>query len=351
MDKVKNIKVGYIILLVTSLIFLLFPFAVPIFFAGTIALTLQTPLTYLISKGLKRKHASALLTLLFALVVSLPLLFFLIQGTLSVTAKLEKFSLSGKLPGEGFKEMLSGFRHDFVELVQRHSSKFHLDFLSDKKIEEYFTLGSTFLLNFLRDFLTSLPSVLVLFLVMILCTYSFLNHAHRIRSFFQELLGLPDHKMNHLVHIFVMNSRQVYLSNIITGGIQSLFVALGVSLLGLGDFLTVYFVTLILSFIPVIGAAPVAFLFSLLAFLKGQSMPAFILLVLGSITGVVDNFLRPWLATLGESRIPPIVAFMCVIGGALLLGFPGLFIGLLIGSIAFDTVPFFWRELKIHKKL
>lgn len=155
--------------------------------------------------------------------------------------------------------------------------------------------------------------------------------------------------MNELCHIFMKDSRQVYISNIVTGGVQSLMVAIGVSLLGLGDFFLVFFITLILSFVPVIGAAPVAFLFALLAFFKGNTTAAIILLVLGGVTGVVDNILRPWLASYGESRIPPMVAFICVIGGALLLGFPGLFIGLLVGSIAFDTLPIFWDELESKK--
>jgi predicted PurR-regulated permease PerM len=349
-DKLMNIKVLYIFLLVLGLLFLVSPFVIPIFFAGTIALTLQTPFKFLISKGFKRKQASAVLTLLFAFVVSLPLLFFIIQGTMAVTAKLESLSSSGQLKGEGVKEIFSGIRHDVVEFVHKMTSKYHVGFLNEKKIEEYMSLGTTFLLNFFRDFLTSLPTLFILFIIMILCTYSFLNHGYRIRHFFQILTGFSDEKMDHLIHIFIMDSRQVYLSNIITGGIQSLIVALGVSLLGLGDFLIVFFVTLILSFIPVIGAAPVAFVFSFVAFLKGHSMAAVILLILGSVTGVVDNILRPWLATFGESRIPPIVAFICVIGGALWLGFPGLFIGLLIGSIAFDTLPFFWKELEVKKE-
>jgi hypothetical protein len=38
-------------------------------------------------------------------------------------------------------------------------------------------------------------------------------------------------------------------------------------------------------------------------------------------------------------------AFICVLGGALWLGFPGLFIGLLIGTFAYDTLPLFWQEI------
>jgi hypothetical protein len=34
-----------------------------------------------------------------------------------------------------------------------------------------------------------------------------------------------------------------------------------------------------------------------------------------------------------------------VLGGAILLGFPGLFLGLLMGSLIFDTMPLFWKEI------
>jgi predicted PurR-regulated permease PerM len=111
------------------------------------------------------------------------------------------------------------------------------------------------------------------------------------------------------------------------------------------DWFLVFFVTLILSFIPVIGAAPMAFLFAIVAFFQGNPTGAIILLVLGGFTGVIDNFLRPWLASFGHSHAPPIVSFVFVIGGALTLGFPGLFIGLLLGGIVYDTLPLFWEEL------
>ena len=59
----------------------------------------------------------------------------------------------------------------------------------------------------------------------------------------------------------------------------------------------------------------------------------------------MDNILRPWLASFGESKAPGIVSFVFVIGGALLIGFPGLFIGLLLGSVVYDTFPLFWDEI------
>jgi predicted PurR-regulated permease PerM len=175
--------------------------------------------------------------------------------------------------------------------------------------------------------------------------YSFLKHGHRIRLALQRVFGFSNETMEDLVRVSILNARSVYISNIATGMIQSTLVATGAALTGIADWFMAFFLTLILSFVPVIGAAPVAFVCALIAYMKGETTHAIILLVVGLFTGMIDNILRPWLASTGESNTPPIIAFVCVLGGALWLGFPGLFIGLLVGSFSYDTLPIFWREI------
>jgi predicted PurR-regulated permease PerM len=345
MNTYKFPHIIYILLVVMALILLAEPFIIPLFFAATIALTLYPILDLLMRKGFKRNVASAILTSLFTMVISIPIFFFIIRGTLLVTSKLEYLPRVEKLPPQGVRELVSGIREDFIVSLHKILKKYHLDFFSDTKIDEYLSSMATFLLSFFRNVLADLPSIFIMLLVMILCLYSFLNHAPGIKIFFQKLFGFSDEKMEQLVSLFMNNARQVYLTNLITGIIQSLIVATSVFLLEKVDFFLAFFITLILSFIPVIGAAPVAFIFSFYSFLKGHSSSAIILLVLGGVTGIIDNILRPWLASLGVSKISPVVSFICVIGGVLWLGFPGLFVGLLLAPIAFDTLPIFWKEM------
>ncbi len=349
-QEIKVVRILYIIFLSLGLLLLVSPFIISIIFAGTIALTLF-PLQLKLEKvGLKRNQAAALLTTMFGFIISIPLFFFLIKGTSAITSKLEKMAINEKIKDQGVQDMVNEVRHELILAIQKISLKYEfLDFLTEKKINQYFVMINNFLLDFFQGVATGLPTMFIMLLIMILCTFSFLNNANAVRNFFQKVTGFSEARMQQLTNIFIKDSRQVYLSNIATGGIQSLMVAIGVSLLNMGDFFLVFFVTLILSFIPIVGAAPVAFIFAILAFFKDNTTAAIILGVLGAVTGVVDNILRPWLATFGESRIPPMVAFICVIGGALLFGFPGLFIGLLIGSYAFDTLPIFWEELHSKK--
>ena len=349
MTKETVIRALYIIVLICALLVLVSPFVIPIFFAATISLTLQPILVFLVRKGMKLKRAAALLTALFGIVISIPLSFFVIKGTVAVINQLEKMSLNDKLKGQGVSAFVTDLRQDFVRAIHDYSQRYEfLDFLNEARINQYMTLFNTHLLKYLKSFAGQLPTYFILLIIMIICTYSFLTHAENVRDFFKKVTGFSEERMEQLTRIFIKNSRQVYLTNLATGSIQSLIVASTVALLQLGDFFVVFFVTLILSFIPVIGASPVAFVFALIAFVTGKMTPAIILVVVGAFTGIIDNILRPWLASFGESSIPTVVAFICVIGGALWLGFPGLFIGLLLGSIAYDTLPLFWEE--IHGK-
>ncbi|MFP5385676.1 MAG: AI-2E family transporter [Bacteriovoracia bacterium] len=350
MTKETSIRILYVIILISALLFLVSPFVIPIFFAATISLTLHPILEFLVKKGLNRKRAAALLTALFGIVISIPLFFFVIKGTIAVIRQLEKMSLNDKLQDQGVTAIVTDLRQDFVESIHVYSQKYEfLNFLNEAKINQYITLINTHLLSYLKTFAGHLPTYFILLIIMIICTYSFLTHARNVRILFRKVTGFSEERMEQLTHIFIKNSRQVYLTNLATGGIQSLIVASTVALLQLGDFFVVFFVTLILSFIPVVGAAPVAFVFAIVALITGKMTPAIILGVVGAFTGIIDNILRPWLATFGESRIPTVVAFICVIGGALWLGFPGLFLGLLLGSIAFDTLPIFWEEINRKK--
>lgn len=345
-NETQFLRIFYILVFVSLILWLASPFYVPIILASTVALALYPFQLKLEKRNWKKTRAAGVLTGGFAVVISIPFVFFLAKGTLLITDQLEKFALGEKLQNQGMQKVVKTLREDIVETVLKYLDKLPFaNFLTEAKIGEYLKSLNIFLLKFFQNLATNIPTVVLFLLVMIFCVFSFLHNAGGIRNFFQELFGFNNRKMDQLIGIFLRDARQVYLSNVLTGMIQSLIVATGVYFVTEADWFLVFFVTLIFSFVPVIGAAPMAFLFALVAFFQNNITGAIVLVVLGTFTGVIDNFLRPWLASFGESKCPPIVSFLCVVGGALLIGFPGLFIGLLIGAVAYDTLPLFWEEL------
>ena len=345
-NEVQVLRILYIVFLVSLTVWFASPFLVPIVLAGTIALTLYPLQLKLEKKNWKKTRAAGLITLAFTFVISIPFIFFLGKGTVVITEQLEKFALGEKLQNQGMQSVITTLRKDVIDTSLKYLDKVPLaNFLTEKKIDQYLKSLNTFLLDFFQNLATNIPTVILFLLVMIFCTFSFLHNAGGVRNFFQELFGFNNRKMDQLVGIFLRDSRQVYISNVVTGAIQSLIVASGAYFVTKADWFLVFFVTLIFSFVPVIGAAPMAFLFAVVAFFQDNVTGAIILLVLGGFTGVIDNVLRPWLASFGESKAPQMVSFICVVGGALILGFPGLFIGLMVGAVAYDTLPLFWEEL------
>lgn len=340
------VRILYVILLSTISLYLISPFLAPIVFGGTIALAMFPLLMKLEARGFSRNKASVILTTSFAILVSIPFFFFVVKGTMAVTEQLEKYQSDERFKNGGVKSIITTLKHDVILNVQNFGEKIGIKpFLTEDRIDTYLVKINAYLLNFFQQVASNLPTIFLFFLVMVICTYAFLRNAKGVRNTFQKVFGFTNHKMDQVVKIFIMDSRSVYVSNIATGAMQSMIVATAASLLGLGDFFLIFFITLILSFIPVIGAAPVAFVYALVAYFQDESTKAIIMVGVGIFSGVADNFLRPYLASMGESKLPAIPAFVFVVGGALLIGFPGLFIGLLVGSIAFDTLPLFWEEL------
>lgn len=339
-------RIIYIGVLVLLGLILVSPFIIPISLAATIALALYPLQLRLVKRNWQKRHAAALLTIGFTILIATPFAFFIAKGTVLVTEQLQRFALGEKLQSQGLQSVVKVLRTDVIRFITKFTDKTPLgNYLTDARINQHLKQANVYLLDFFQNFASNIPTVVLFLLVMIFCTFSFLKNASGVRNFFQGLFGFSQRRMDQIVGIFLRDARQVYVSNVVTGAIQSLLVATGVFIITKADWFLVFFVTLIFSFIPVIGAAPMAFLFAIVSFFQGNTTGAIILIALGAFTGIIDNFLRPWLASFGQSHAPPIVSFVFVIGGALMLGFPGLFIGLLVGGIAYDTLPIFWDEI------
>ena len=295
---------------------------------------------------MEEEICSLILNIFFSILIFIPFIVFISKGIQVLIDQLDKYSKSGDFSDVGFQTILTTIRNEIIKRVLNSIEKLpFLDAMNEQMLNNYFKSFNAWLLKFSQSFVTDLPDMTLFLVIMIFTIYSMLKNALNIKIFFQNIFGFNNDEMNELVFIFQSDSKQVYISNFLTGSIQSVIVATGVAIVIKADWFLVFFVTLIFSFLPVIGAAPMAFLFAIVSFLQGGTTGAIILFIVGVFAGLIDNVLRPWLTTFGNTKAPPIVSFICVVGGAITLGFPGLFLGLLLSSIAFDTLPLFWRHI------
>jgi predicted PurR-regulated permease PerM len=61
--------------------------------------------------------------------------------------------------------------------------------------------------------------------------------------------------------------------------------------------------------------------------------------VVSIISGVADNIVRPYLTGQGEVQIHGFITFLAIIGGVLVMGLPGLFVGPLLALLTFGALP------------
>ncbi len=83
----KVARVLYMTVLAIAFLVLVSPFSIPIIFAGSISLALFPLMLRLEGLGLSRRQSAATLTILFTILISIPISFFLAKGTMAVTSR------------------------------------------------------------------------------------------------------------------------------------------------------------------------------------------------------------------------------------------------------------------------
>lgn len=193
--------------------------------------------------------------------------------------------------------------------------------------------------------LQQLPDLILFAFIALLTLYYGLVEGHLWpkRIAYEELLHPDSIKL--IIKKFHASCRMVVFSNIITGAVQASIVAIGAFIAGAGDPVVVGFLTFILSFIPMIGAAPFAVILGLVQFATGEFTSGIIMMVTAAVTGSIDNFIRPLLMS-GTEDFHPILSFISIISGLILFGVPGIFLGPMIVSVSIGILPIVWRELR-----
>jgi predicted PurR-regulated permease PerM len=122
-------------------------------------------------------------------------------------------------------------------------------------------------------------------------------------------------------------TRAVFLGIGLTALVQGMLVGVGFWIAGLPSPLVFGVVAVLVSLIPMVGAALIWAPGALFLAAHGEYGYAIFLAAWGAIVvGMVDNFLRPVLIS-GRAEVPTLAVFVGVMGGLAAFGFIGLFLG------------------------
>ena len=323
--------------IIACFIYVLSPFIVPFFFGGMLALALSPFLNAFMRKyKWSQKKALLIMTIVLFFIGAVPLGIFLARGARIIAEFFTQQSISVLTQSAQsriytFLDHLAQNNHLEAEMVKT-------------KFNSALNTVGTFTLKTFSDLVTRIPDLLLSILVMILSFYFFLLKENHIREIFDRYFYFTKSHADRFITVLKSSCREVFFSNVITGILQSTIVSLGAFVCGIGDFYIIFFFTFIISFIPIIGAAPMAFSLALYAFFNQQSGAGIAMATIGTVTGLADNLIRPYLVSLGEVEVPAFIGFLAVIGGVIVMGLPGLFVGPLLASLMYGALPIIVEE-------
>lgn len=325
------------LIIVVLFIYLLFPFFSAILMGGILSLALSQVVSWLKAKGLSTKTSLNILLAATFFIFLAPSLAFLIRGsglltrTINDPSAVEKFNLI-------FAQA--------VRYIEKLTSTLGL---GTEDIHNYtnqiIQKVSAFTLQIFSQILSEVPSLILFSIILLISIYFFLFNEDRIKHLFNKHFYFKPKNAEQFINTLQSCVRDVFVSNVLTGFIQAFIVTLGAAIFQFSEWFLIFFITFICSFIPVVGAGPVAFVLAVFSFANGSVGPGIGMLVISFITGTADNFIRLYLVSRGSVEVPALIGFLAVIGGVITMGLPGLFLGPLVAALAFGILPILMNEL------
>ena len=174
--------------------------------------------------------------------------------------------------------------------------------------------------------------------------FFFLTQSKEIRKNIERLDLLSVAELKKIIKIVQSTAYITLVSTAVIGTIQAIIVSIGAWISGFTEILLILIFTLIMSFIPLVGVAPVAIALSLICFFQQDVTGGIVMLVVAGIAGTIDNVLKPIMIKGGDEDLDPIVSLLAIIGSVIVYGIPGLLLGPILTRLAFKIIPIFFSS-------
>lgn len=346
LQKMKKLQMAtrIILLLAFSIPFIVIfvPFTKAILMAVFFAFAVDPLLKKIGSRTKTKKYFATGLLLFMFVFMFIPSLIFIVR----IVNALKAVSAESMQDSQFFKalfDLWEGAQNYGLKLVEN----FGLDatnFIPNK--EELFSKVSPFFIENIKLFLSSLPDFGLSLFVFCSMLVLFTTRAGMIKKAFIDSHILPAEEINHIIRSLKSNCYLIAVSILIIGALQAFIVAVGSLIFGYHEFFLIFAVTFLLSFIPVIGAAPVAVLLAIISFINKDIGHGIGMSVIAVVAGTIDNILKPYIFASDSENLHPLVSLFGIIGAIVVFGISGLILGPFIMQITMELGPYLIQKLQ-----
>lgn len=346
-DLIKKVFSGCVYFLFAMLFW---PLKTPLLFAVLFGFALNPILKRLHNRfpKFKNKKTFTAVLLMFILSAFFTPITILIFKALSQLKQIETGDLS-QLPIYKNIEAVVATVNVWLQSV---SANIGIDLSSYIDLNVIFSKASQIVIPALTSVVTQLPTVIFEFLIFISSLYFILVKTEYFKKWFYQIGLFSEGQINQLSALLQRVCNLVLVSTVIVATAQALVVSMACLMAGYTDFIIIFMITFFMSFIPVIGSAPVSVVLIIFSFINSNVSAAVILLIAAAIAGSIDNVIKTYMLTgQGTSGVHPFVALLALIGSLGVFGFAGLFLGPIICELAFQIGDILFQYKKISPDL
>jgi predicted PurR-regulated permease PerM len=331
-------------IVLTGVIFFLFglmfvPFLTPLLMAALFAFALDGIVSRWGLKGSKRKAPTAVILTGFFFLVSFPV----------TLVAFRIFALAKELSETRMES--TSFYQSLEKIVFSVSVKIESIFHSlnatppEGGLMQYLPKAGSWVLSYVGNLASSAPELVIQLFVFSAALYFFLTESRFIRATVSSFKILSEQEVNSILRVVKRSSYTALVVTAGIGAIQAMIVAFGGLIFGYKEFFLIFVITFFTSFIPVIGAAPIAFLLSAISFIQGDIFSGVGLLIVALVAGSVDNIIKPLIvASSSEESLNPVISLLAIIGAVIVYGLPGILLGPILTELTLKIVPILFSE-------
>jgi len=345
--KVQNfLFLGALTIVTLLFIYIVRPFAYPIFWAAVLA-ALFYPLYKKLNLKLKAPNLSATITLcITTIAIAIPLF---VLGTILITQSIDIYQKVGNN-----QDQISMFIQKAADTVKHNSLTARLNF-DEAFWSEKFSEGVKLVTSYIFNNLTKITQNSIIFFTMLVLSlftlFFFLRDGEKILKTVLHLCPLGDKYEKILFQKFTYTALGTIKGIALIGGLQAVLGAIAFFIAGIQGALIWGLLMFVLALIPLIGPSIIWLPAGILLLLGGRIWQGIFILIFGFIViSTIDNFLRP-IVVGKEARLHPLFILFPTLGGIMAFGPSGVVIGPIVAAllVAFwEMYDEYYREQLDH---
>lgn len=327
-SKIRNyLFLGLLTLVTILFLYIIKPFAYPIFWAAILAV-LFYPLYKKINDKIKHPNLSALISLAaVTIIIIVPL------SILGLLLTKEAVVIYNSASGDG---QLSQLLHGALEAIKHnpYTAQFNIN---ETFWAEKFAETSRVVINYIFNFVTNLTQNSLtfagLFVIMLYTLFFFFRDGEKILKKCMYLCPLGDKYEIKLFNKFTTATSAVIKGLIIVGGVQALLGGVLFWVTGINGAAIWAIIMWLASLIPGFGVGLVWFPAGIIMLVSGHVWQGVVILLVGFLViSTIDNFIRPLI--IGKNlKMPATLILFSTLGGILLFGVSGFMLGPIIVAL------------------